>query len=460
MTFTDGKNDGEAGRVVAAEEAVQRVPASPSPKDGKGHPTLAEKAEVSVPDPSPNDDAAGHRALAGKALHAAPAASSPKDGKGQESAAELALRPLPDPSPNDGVTGQWSRASLSEAFSEAPAASSPLIDHLAELQVRRKFYIGVVNRQTNAAKALVRRALGWRYDTEEAGREKLNARAARIVAAALAGKEQKAEDAEAFGALAFDLATIAAAIEPCTKARHEIELEMKRAARKQPVFAWAKDVKGLGELGLAVIIAEAGDLSGYPKKGHLWRRLGLAPLDGKALSTWRMKGGLTAEQWTDAGYSPRRRAEIYAVISEPLFRAQSVADGPYRVIYDRRRERTAESHPDWTKAHSHMDGLRIMTKHLIRDLWIAWRAVPLVPHMAGTELPANPSKNRREAFSTSPETVSRSVPTGEPNERWAGPSLPELATHKVPTVHPDRRREAEAQVSEKASCLLPPGGDS
>lgn len=110
----------------------------------------------------------------------------------------------------------------------------------------------------------------------------------------------------------------------------------------------------------------------------------------KAASTWRMKGGLSAEQWSDAGYSPRRRAEVYAVISEPLFRAQSVAQGPYRAIYDRRRERTAETNPDWTKAHSHMDALRVMTKYLLRDLWQEWngrKAGSSVPERAALGLP-------------------------------------------------------------------------
>jgi len=132
---------------------------------------------------------------------------------------------------------------------------------------------------------------------------------------------------------------------------------------------------------------------------YLWKRLGLAPLDGKAMSTWRMKGGLSADEWTEAGYSPRRRAEIYAVISEPLFRANTVAQGPYRAIYDRRRARTAEAHPNWTKAHSHMDGLRIMTKHLLRDLWQEW--------------------NGRKAGSSAPERAEDAMPTVHPDERKA-----------------------------------------
>lgn len=343
MTFTDLTMNAVEGRLTRADEARRNMPTT-APNDGKGQITNADKAENALPDPSP------------------------KAAKGLLKGADKAGALMPDAAP----VAERGRARIAyKARNELPLPA--LIDQLAELQVRRKFWIGNVNKQTNAVKALVRRGLGWRYDEDEGARDKVNARAARIVAAALAGKEQKPEDAAIFGALASDLAAVSAAIAPCAAARHEIELEMKRIARKLPVYQWAKEVKGLGELGLAVIIAEAGDLSSYPKKGHLWKRLGLAPLEGKAYSTWRMKGGLTAEDWTEAGYSPRRRAEIYAVISEPMFRAQSVAQGPYRAIYDRRREATAINHPDWTKAHSHMDGLRIMTKYLIRDLWNAWK---------------------------------------------------------------------------------------
>lgn len=290
--------------------------------------------------------------------------------EGRSLCADKAVNMMPDAAPV-AETGQ--RAVADKARVVVPV--SAFIDQLAELQVRRKFWIGNVNKQTNAVKALVRRGLGWRYDEEESSRDKVNARAARIVAAALSGKEQKPEDREVFGALAGDLAAVSASIAPCQNARREIELEMKRIVRRLPIYPWAKEVKGLGELGLAVIIAESGDLSNYPKKGHLWKRLGLAPYEGRAYSTWRVKGGLSAGDWTEAGYSPRRRAEIYSCVSEPLFRAQSVANGPYRAIYDRRRENTAIAHPDWTKAHSHMDALRVMTKYLIRDLWAEWRRI-------------------------------------------------------------------------------------
>lgn len=400
-------NRDEAGPAMSAAEAIAALPAkSRTKRSAKGRKRRAGKAIGLLPDALPLHDGEGQASAAGKASPSVPD-PSPKSA-GRSTHARKARSSLP--AGDGGEDGRTARV----AKATAPLPSSPSVDQLAELQVRRKTYIGAVNKQTNAIKALVRRALGWRYDEEDGDREAVNKRASRIVAAALAGKDQKAEDEAVFAALAADLAVFAAAIDPMQKARHEVELEMKRLARKLPVFAWAREVKGLGELGLAVIIAEAGDLAKYPKKGHLWKRLGLAPHQGKAYSTWRTKGGLSAEDWTAAGYSPRRRAEVYAVISEPLFRAQSVAAGPYRAIWERRREATSIAHPDWTKAHSHMDGLRVMTKYLIRDLWVAWRRVMAeAPDRAMPQLPAA-EPNRREVENLLPPVAAiPRVPTGD-----------------------------------------------
>lgn len=329
------------------------------------------------------DDVAVHETYAEEALELSPAtsATSQDDEAGHSRHAGKAKKSMPVSSPHAdgghhlGATEAKKTLSPSAPIRPAPADKAALcgvIDRIAELQVRRKFWIAAINRQTNAAKALARRALGWRYDEEEDDRTRVNARAARIVAAALSGKPQRPEDEPVFAVIAADMGALSTSITPCHVMRLAVERDMRRAVRDLPVYAWAKAVHGLGELGLAVIVAEAGDLSGYPTKGHLWKRLGLAPRDGLAMSSWRAKGGLTADDWTEAGYSPRRRAEMHAVIAEPLFRQQSVCAGPYRAAYDRRRALTAATHPDWTKAHSHMDALRIMTKRLLRDLRGAW----------------------------------------------------------------------------------------
>lgn len=370
---------------------------SKSEDGGRHYPTLSDEAEIGLP---PDSDGEGLDGFSDEVIVAMP---SPSDiqGDGRRLAADMATAKAPSPEGEMGQTG------LADEV-VAPLPISPLIDRLAEQQVRRKFCIGLVNKQTNAAKALVRRSLGWRYDDKEAG-EKINARAARIVAAAVNGKEVKAEDVDIFNSLLGILTVVSSAIEPIQKERDRCELDMKRTVRKLPVYEWAKAVRGLGELGLAVIVAEAGDIAKYPKKGHLWKRLGLAAHEGKAYSTWRREGGLSAEDWVAAGYSPRRRAEVYAVISEPLFRQQSVVSGPYRAIYDRRRARTAEAHPDWTKGHSHADGLRVMTKYLLRDLWQEWRRVDIdvsseaIEHMPAAE------PNRSEAICREPQPAASST---------------------------------------------------
>lgn len=433
-----------AGREKIAAEADAQMPA-PSSDLVEGQPGYADKA----PGPSPStNDGEGRLPTADKASASAP---SPSDirGEGRIGCAEEANGR--SPSPESGETGHAEAAD--KAVQSLPV--SPLISQLAELQYRRKFYIGLVNKQTNAAKAVVRRALGWRYDAED--KEKVNGRAATIVAAAIAGKEPKADDAAIMSALAMDLAIISDAVRPPREARERIEKDMKRMVRNLPVYPWAKAVHGFGDLGLAVLVGEAGDIGSYRKKGHLWKRLGLAPFRGKAMATWRRDGGLSADDWIAAGYAPRRRAEVYAVISDPLFRQQTVVQGPYRAIYDQRRAATATAHPDWTKAHSHADALRVMTKHFVRDLRVAWRrASPAALEWAGKRTPAA-NLNRSEAEQQTPQSAATGpTPSSEPirqpdagvvNEQEASRFAPrnEARVHP-PTAQPSRR---------KAGCSAP-----
>jgi hypothetical protein len=81
---------------------------------------------------------------------------------------------------------------------------------------------------------------------------------------------------------------------------------------------------------------------------------------------------------------------------EPLFKHQTMRDGPYRAIYDRRRAHTALAHPEWRPIQSHMDGLRIMSQELISDLWSEWRrATCRMPERAVLGVPA--AKQRASA---------------------------------------------------------------
>ena len=148
---------------------------------------------------------------------------------------------------------------------------------------------------------------------------------------------------------------------------------MRAIARSLPVWERVAQIPGFGDLGLAVLVAEAGDdLSAYPHHEHLWSRLGLAPFQGKAGSTWRRSGGLTKQQWTDEfRYNPIRRGTIAGDVGLPLFFAKS--SNAYGAVYTARRAHTASTRPEWTALHSHNDARRIMTKALVKDVWRAWR---------------------------------------------------------------------------------------
>lgn len=248
-----------------------------------------------------------------------------------------------------------------------------IVSQLVELQARRKFYIRVCTANVNQARAMVRLGLGFRADEAEDGRAKLVARASKIVNAVFADKP--CDDALAYK-FEDDLKLVAAALLPFESVRSDVERNMKKAVRALPGYAFVKGVRGFGDLAFAVIVAEAGDLAGYSEVGKLWKRLGLCPFDGHAGRTWKTgQGGraLTKEEWVAFGYNGKRLSQVYSCLTEPLFKQQSMVSGPYRAIYDARRIRTAQTHPDWSKLHSHNDALRIMAQCAIRDLWVEWR---------------------------------------------------------------------------------------
>ena len=179
------------------------------------------------------------------------------------------------------------------------------------------------------------------------------------------------------------------------------EKTLVRLVEQLPVYhAFWKPVPGLGALGLAQIIGEAGDLSNYANPAKLWRRFGLHVGNGKAFATWRSQGGLSAKDWEAAGYSPRRRSLIFNVTDSMLKQRAN----PYRVLVAERKEverkkaaqeglivASATDIPQGQRekyrslAHIKARAERYVSKRLLRDLWRAWRdANPRVASVAGS----------------------------------------------------------------------------
>lgn len=279
-----------------------------------------------------------------------------------------------------------------------------ICDRLRKLQRDRKFVIAMEVQATNRACAHIVGSLGVGVDAEEKARKAAWERARRIVHIAIGRrkvrkdgtidivhKPQAEEDQLIANREEANLTMTCHAIQPILARRAELESEMERLAGELPVAeGFIESTAGFNLLGLAVIVGEAGDLSNYATKRRLWRRLGLGMAEGheaKAYSTWRKTGGLSADDWTLAGYSPRRLGQVFGVVTVPLFMQK--AKSKYGRIYDARRRHTMTTHPEWyqdkngkpkvgakgepSSAHGMADAKRVMTKALLADLLSAWR---------------------------------------------------------------------------------------
>lgn len=231
--------------------------------------------------------------------------------------------------------------------------------------------------------SFLRLQLGWSPELPEKDRISFAKQAIAIVSF---GETHKGEPPEGYDDWA---SVIEAAIEsrrPFVEIENYNTKEMERLAKTLPVWdAWAAETKGVGARSLAVIVGEAGDLSNYPKKGHLWKRMGLAVMDG--LRQGGLPKGAGADAWIEHGYNPSRRSRIWQ-IGDSMVKC----DGPYRKVYLARKEYEreqavvrgltvapsakipkADADAYISDGHVHRRAQRYMEKMFLRDLWVAWR---------------------------------------------------------------------------------------
>jgi len=323
------------------------------------------------------------------------------------------LSPLSNSSTPDQVGADAHQSSVGEgegATIDAASTSaylSPLSEicaTLAMLQRRRAYCIkrqSMADRSTEAHIATY--YLGYHSGLPEDERSRIFREATKIRRAVEGGEGHGPFDTQRQYALSDAFPIIIASAksrEAFDDIRLKTEAEMKRLAKTLPVWPFVASVRGVGELGLAVVIGECGDsLSEFRTVSKMWKRLGLAVIDG--LRQGGLPKGATAEQWTAHGYSPRRRAEIWSIFSDSMFRQQWAGDkdadgknpkiskkpvavpthptGPYGEVYLREKEKKLAL--EWTKGHAHNHARRLMTKEFLKHLWIAWRAASVA---AGT----------------------------------------------------------------------------
>jgi transposase len=151
-----------------------------------------------------------------------------------------------------------------------------------------------------------------------------------------------------------------------TKRRHWEKIAAT-LAKEHSLWPWAEAIRGLGPLSFGQMVAEAGDLTRLDNPAKLWKRMGLAVMDGKAQR--RLRGA----QGVEHGFSPRRRA-VMAVIADNLVRLNK--DG-YRTLYVERKAYEAEKNSELKLIHRDKRAKRYMAKRLLKDFWTASRGSAL-----------------------------------------------------------------------------------
>lgn len=269
-----------------------------------------------------------------------------------------------------------------QAISAAPfiCADPALIQNVIETHRRRVDLMRAMGKLTLQMKAVCRRFCDGDKD------------AAAPLWNAINGK---GEHAHAAAALAW--------CEPLLMARDTIEdyrkaeeKKLAKLAKQLPVAEWVEAVPGFGVGSLGAVIGESGDLSKYGNPAKLWKRMGLAVINGGR------QRRVAGDEALIHGYSPERRSIMWN-IGACLIKQQ----GPWRELY---LARLATEHqkaldeglipatstkvtvdswakrglPELTKvtkitaAHrsaGHMNNRaqRYIEKRLLRDLWRAWR---------------------------------------------------------------------------------------
>lgn len=164
------------------------------------------------------------------------------------------------------------------------------------------------------------------------------------------------------------------------KQKHLVEKKMAVAVGSLDMDFFIEEVRGFSHTQLANIIGEAGDIANYGTVSRLWKRMGLAVIDGVRQSKQTDKSNAL-----DHGYNPSRRSAMWN-IGETIIKAQvrnikdedgnktdeSSAIGYLGQVYLDRKKDYAARHPEKSKAHIHNDAKRYMEKRLLKMLWQAW----------------------------------------------------------------------------------------
>ena len=237
---------------------------------------------------------------------------------------------------------------IAEEPTAGPTDLPSLCLALQQHQKQRVWYLKSRNMLQNRLFATVSGSLGYHSGMGQAEREKKWEEAKKHVKQLI----EQDEDSELTGMICASMLSI----DSFERAKKRHEDDMLMLAKQLPVADWTlqPDQRGFALLSLATVIGETGDLDNYDCPSKVWRRMACAPytkgdetLMGK---TWRQRIGnkkglqkLSAADWEDYGYSPRRRSISWQIGKNLMM----LNKGPYRRRFEEAKQKAFESHPDW-----------------------------------------------------------------------------------------------------------------
>lgn len=201
-----------------------------------------------------------------------------------------------------------------------------------------------------------------------------------------------------------------AAMTPFAQEGAAYEKRIAKLARQLPVYPWVKSVWGFSDLALGKIVGEAGDIGSYRNPSCLWKRMGLAVINGI-----RQRRVTDADEALLHGYNAQRRSTMWnigngliggmgkgvrPIVGEDWQAREDWSDYQKlyvgRMIYLAERDPEAHARPatDAGKMsfsrHAHNAAKRYVEKRALRDLWSQWRAADRGQYRNGTHSPTAP----------------------------------------------------------------------
>lgn len=203
---------------------------------------------------------------------------------------------------------------------------SHVIDQLRELQAQRIATIKTIGRIENQRRALMARSFGYDPTLPSPARTKIM----KTVEAFITGVLKNDEDAKLLKPEMADAVFVyQESITPIEAHKKELEKRQNKLVVTLPDMQdFVDSVKGFGVNSLAVIIGECGDLANYSSPAKVWKRMGLAVINGESQRKCTDKTKALLH-----GYNPQRRARMF-VVGECLIKVR----GLYKTIYDDRKK--------------------------------------------------------------------------------------------------------------------------